>query len=104
MQPYMVTCGYFYECTSLTKHDMWRAVEVILEILPIPQVITELLKKGVKLLRGKSPDSQGQGKDNQSSNARSTGPRFYPLKLRPPPQTAASHSHMWLLLSLHISH
>ena len=45
MQPHMVICGSFYHCASLTNHDMWRVVEGILEILPIPQVITELLKK-----------------------------------------------------------
>ena len=45
MQHLMVICGFFYHCASLTNYDMWRAVEGILEILPIPQVITELLKK-----------------------------------------------------------
>ena len=87
IQPHMVICGSFYHCASLTNHDMWRGVEGILEILPIPQVITELLKKWVNLLKEKSLDSQGQEKTNRSSNARSTGPRFYPLEFRPPPQT-----------------
>ena len=40
MQPHMVICGSFYQCASLTNHDMWRVVEGILEILLIPRVIT----------------------------------------------------------------
>ena len=45
MQPHMVTCDSFHHCASLTEHDMWRTVDGILEILPMPQVITELLKE-----------------------------------------------------------
>ena len=41
MQPHMVICGSSYRCASLTKHDMWRTVAVILEILPIPQHLGE---------------------------------------------------------------
>ena len=87
MQPRMVICGSFYHGASLSNRSIWRVVEGILETLPTPQVITELLKKWVKLLREKSPDFQGQEKDNRSSNTRSTGPMFDPLRLCPPPQT-----------------
>ena len=47
IQPHMVICGSFYHCASLGNRDIWRAVEGILDILPTPQVITELLKKWV---------------------------------------------------------
>ena len=50
MQPHMVIYGSFYHCASLTNRDMWRIVEGISEILPIPQVITELLNKWERTL------------------------------------------------------
>ena len=45
MQPHIAIWGSFYYCASLANYDMWRVLEDILEILPIPHVITELLKK-----------------------------------------------------------
>ena len=45
MQPRMVICGSFCHCASLANRYTWQVVGLILEILPVPQVITELLKK-----------------------------------------------------------